>query len=119
MKNFDTPMGAAGGAAGGGGAAPTKNGQLEVALSVQAVSGLVKVDPSQMPFTTTPDGLFLLAFNDNKVGISDDQMAFFKATLKGFLPEIGEKIDGIAEDASQIIGDVAEIVWLAEEAHSQ
>ena len=32
------------------------------------------------------------------------------------LPEIGATIDGIAEDASQIIGDVARIVWLAEEA---
>jgi hypothetical protein len=113
MKNFDTPMGAAGGAPAGGGAAPVKNGELEVALSVARVSALVKVDPSQTPFRTTPPGLFGLAFNDNQVGISDDQMAFFKARLEELLPEIGDTIDGIPQDASQIIADVARIVWLA------
>jgi hypothetical protein len=98
-----------------GGGKP-EDGQLQVALAVARVSSLVTVDPSQTPFRTTPDGLFLLAFNDNKVGISDDQMAFFKARLKEFLPEIGATIDGIPEDAAQIVGDVARIVWLAKEA---
>lgn len=98
-----------------GGGKP-EHGQLQVALAVSLVSSLVQVDVSQTPFRTTPAGLFLLAFNDNSVGISDEQMAFFKARLKELLPEIGVTIDGIAEDASQIVGDVARVVWLAEEA---
>jgi hypothetical protein len=116
MKRFDVLMGTAGNAGGGAGAAaaPGRDGQLEVALSVARVSALVQVDASQTPFRTTPNGLFLRAFNDNQVGISDEQMAFFKARLKEFLPEIGATVDGIAEDASQIIGDVARIVRLAE-----
>ena len=103
---------AAGGAAAGGVPGP-KSGQLEVALSVARASSIVSVDSSQAPFQTTPPGLFLLAFNVAKVGISDEQMAFFKARLKQFLPETGATIDCIPEDASQIIGDVARIVWLA------
>jgi hypothetical protein len=116
MRNFDTPMNAAGGAPAGGGAAPVTDGRLEVALSVARVSRLVQVDASQTPTQLTPPDLFLLAFNDNTVGISDEQMKVFKNTLKGFLPKIGAKIDGIAEDASQIVGDVADIVWLALQA---
>ena len=115
MRNFDTPMGAAGAAAAGGGAGP-KDGRLEVALSVARVSRLVQVDASQAPPQLTPPDLFLLAFNDNTIGVSDEQMSFFKAALKGFLPEIGATIDGIAEDASQKISAVARIVWLAEQA---
>ena len=90
--------------------------RLQLALSVARVSALVQVDASKTPFQTVPDGLFLRAFNDNRVGISDEQMAFFKARLKDFLPEVGSTIDGIAEDSSQFIGDVARLVWLAEEA---
>jgi hypothetical protein len=97
-----------------GGGKP-EDGLLQVALAVAQVSCLVTVDPSQRPFRTTPADLFLLAFNDSKVGISDEQMAFFKARLKQFLPEIGATIDGIPEDASQIVGHVARIVWLAKE----
>jgi hypothetical protein len=95
-----------------GGGKP-EDGQLQVALAVAKVSRLVTVDASQPPFRTTPPDLFVLAFNDDKVGIGDEEMAFFKARLKQFLPEIGATIDGIPEDASQIIGDVARIVWLA------
>jgi|SRR5580658_4556926 hypothetical protein len=115
MRNFDTPMIGAGGAAAGGGAGP-KDGRLEIALSAARVSRLVQVDASQTPPQLTPPDLFLLAFNDARVGISDDQMVFFKVALKGFLPEIGTTIDGIAEDASQTISAVARIVWLAEQA---
>jgi hypothetical protein len=115
MRNFDTPMSAPGVADAGGGSGP-KDGQLQVALSVARVSALVTVDATQTPFTTTPADLFLLAFNDNKVGISDEQMAFFKARLKQLLPEIGATIDRIPEDASQIIGDVGQIVLLAEQS---
>jgi hypothetical protein len=102
----------AAGVAAGGGAAP-KNGELEVALAAQKVSGKITIDPSQTPFGTTPPGLFGLAFNDDKVGISGDQMEFFKARLKELLPEIADTIDTIPADPSQIIGDVARIVWLA------
>lgn len=117
MKNFDTLRNAAGEAGGGGaGVAPARDGQLQVALAVARVSALVTVDVSQTPFRTVPVGLFLRAFNDPQVGMADEQMVFFKARLKEFLPEIGPAIDGIAEDASQIIGDVARIVWLAEQA---
>lgn len=112
MRNFATPMNAAGGASAGGSAAP-KNGELEVAPAVQKASGMVTIDPSQTPFGTTPPGLFRLAFNDDKVGISGDQMVFFKSRLKELLPGIGDTIDGIPADPSQIIGDVARIVWLA------
>jgi hypothetical protein len=117
MKQFDTPMNSNFGEGGGGASpAPAKDGQLQVALAVERVSALVKVDPKQVPFQTVPDGLFLLTFNDEKVGISDDQMVLFKARLKELLPEIGDTIDGIAEDASQKIGAVGHIVMLAEEA---
>jgi hypothetical protein len=112
MRNFDTPMSATGGASAGGGASP-KTGELEVALAVQKTSAMVTLDLSQTPFGTTPPGLFGLAFNDNSVGISADQMEFFKARLKELLPEIADTIDGIPAEPSQIIGDVARIVWLA------
>jgi hypothetical protein len=116
MKQFDTPMNSIPGGGGGASAAPARDGQLQVALAVKRVSQLVQVDPTQTPFATVPDGLFLLTFDDPKVGISDQQMAFFKTALKGMLPEIGATIDAIAEDASQIIGGVGRIVMLAEAA---
>jgi hypothetical protein len=114
MKNHDRPMNIAGTAAGGGGSAPARTGQLEVALAVARVSALVTVDPSQTPFKTVPAGLFLRTFGDAKIGITDEQMIFFKARLKALLPEIGATVDGIAEDATQTIGAVAQIVALAE-----
>ena len=117
MKNFDTLRNVAGEAGGGGaGVAPARDGQLQVALAVERVSALVTVDATKTPFDTVPDLLFLRPFNDPKVGISDEQMAFFKARLKEFLPEIAATIDGIAEDATQKISAVARIVWLAEQA---
>ncbi len=97
---------------------PPKDGRLEVALSVAKVSALVTVDPLKSSHTI-PQGLFLCAFNDKKVGITDEQMAFFKSRLKGFLPEIAPTIDAIHEDSSQIIEDVARIVWLAEQGLSR
>lgn len=116
MRQFGVLMNAGVAAGGGAGQALRKDGQLEVALSVKRVSSLVEVDASQTPFSTTPPGLFLLAFNDQRVGISDEQIAFFKTRLKELLPEIGATVDGIAEDAPQQIGSVAHIVLLAEEA---
>jgi len=116
MKQFDTPMNSIPGGGGGASAAPARDGQLQVALAVAGVSKLVTVDPTQKPFGTDPDGLFLLTFNDPKVGISDLQMPFFKSILKVLLPEIADDIDKIAEKASQKIDDVANIVLVAEEA---
>ena len=93
-----------------------KDGILEVALSVAAVSAFVRVDLAQMPVATDPPDLFNRSFNDEMVGFSDEHMAFFKARLKGFLPEIGATIDEIPNDASLVVGDVHRAVWLALQA---
>ena len=88
------------------------DGSLEVCEAIAAVSGLVTIVSAE-PLKVNPLRLFLLPFNDEKVGISDDQMRVFKARLKALLPSIPSAIDGIAEDSSQIVGDVHQIVLLA------
>src|ERR1700721_1097354 len=77
-----------------------KDGRLEVALAIAATTALVTVDASTTPFTTNPDDLFDRTFDDPKVGISDDQMAVFKANLTVLLPEITDDIAQIPENAA-------------------
>jgi len=88
----------------------SQDGRLEVALAIASISSLVTVDASKDPFTTDPDDLFDRTFNDNGVGISDDQMASFRANLKRLLPEISDDIDQIPENAALSIEKVAEFV---------
>jgi hypothetical protein len=93
--------------------AHTPDGALEVALSIAAVTDLVRVDATTTPFSTTPDDLFDLTFNDNKVGIDDSQMNIFKANLAVQLPEIKTDINNIPENSQEKIGDVAEFIRLS------
>jgi hypothetical protein len=86
------------------------DGRIQVALSIAAVSSLVTVDATANPFTTTPDDLFDLSFNDNTVGMNDDQMSPFKAGLTVMLPQIKEDISQIPENSSLVIEKVAEFV---------
>ncbi len=90
-----------------------KDGRLEVALAIAATTALVTVDASTTPFTTSPDDLFDRTFNDTKVGISDDQMAIFKANLTVLLPEITDDISQIPENSALPIEKVAEFVRLS------
>jgi hypothetical protein len=90
-----------------------KDGRLEVALAIAATTALVTVDASTTPFSTNPDDLFDRTFDDSKVGISDDQMAVFKANLTVLLPEITDDIAQIPENAALPIEKVAEFVRLS------
>jgi len=90
-----------------------------VAQAIALTNDRVKVDWILDPFTTEPADLFDLRFNDERVGITDEDMVVFKNHLKQLLPltedpvdieRIKESIDRIKEDSSLLIGDVAELV---------
>jgi hypothetical protein len=93
--------------------AHTPDGAFEVALAIAALTDLVKVDATTTPFSTDPDDLFDLTFDDKTVGIDDTQMNVFKANLARQLPEIKSDISNIPENAKEKIGDVAEFVRLS------
>jgi hypothetical protein len=86
------------------------DGRLEVALGIASVTALVTVDARQQPFTTVPDDLFDRTFNDPQVGISDEQMAAFKAALARLLPQIADDIAQIPENSALSIEEVATLV---------
>ena len=86
------------------------DGRLELALAIASVTSLVTVDATQDPFATVPDDLFDLTFNDAQVGMSDDQMAAFKANLSRLLRQIADDIAQIQESAQVSIETVAEFV---------
>lgn len=92
-----------------------KTGRREVAEAIAAVSGLVTVTLVGSSFTSIPDNLFDLTFNDPQVGIDDDRMSDFKESLKTLLVNdgISETIDEIPENANILIRDVARIIRLA------
>jgi hypothetical protein len=90
-----------------------KDGRLEVATAIADTTDLVTVDPTTDPFTGEPDDLFDLRFNDPKVGIDDNQMRLFKASLEELLPEILQDIERIPNNSNLRIEDVAEFVMLA------
>ena len=89
-----------------------EDGRLQVALAIAATTNLVTVNATETPFTTTPDDLFDLMFNDSTVGISDEQMPVFKANLTVLLPTIAIDISQIPENAGLPIEKVAELVRL-------
>src|SRR6266567_8562370 len=89
------------------------DGRLQVALAIAATTNLVTVDTTTTPFETDPNDLFDRTFNDQKVGLSDDQMAVFKANLTVLLPSIASDIDQIPENAALPIEKVARFVKLA------
>jgi hypothetical protein len=88
----------------------TTDGALQVALAIASVTTLVTVDSTQDPFVVDPEDLGTLTFGDPKVGLSDEQVAILKANLKVLLPQISKDIEKIPENASLVIGDVAEFV---------
>lgn len=90
-----------------------KDGRLEVATAIADTTSLVTVDPTTEPFTTDPEDLFDLTFNDDRVGIDDNQMRLFKASLEELLPEISREIERIDNNSNLLIEDVAEFVMLA------
>ena len=92
---------------------PIKDGRLEVATAIADTTDLVTVDPTTDPFTTDPEDLFDRRFNDDQVGIDDNQMRIFKATLDELLPEISREIERIPNNSNVLIEDVAEFVMLA------
>lgn len=85
--------------------------ELRVALAIASVTDLVKVTVE--PPSVEPPDLFALTFNDHRVGVSNEQMSFFKANLKLALPEAATEIDGIKEDARLNIGEVTDFVRAA------
>ena len=95
-----------------------KDGRLELALAIAATTNLVTVDATATPFATTPDDLFDRTFDDNSVGISDNQMPVLKANLSVLLPEIASDISQIPDNAALPIEKVPELVRLSLLAHS-
>jgi hypothetical protein len=89
------------------------DGSTQVVIAIASVTSLVTIDLTQHPPRITPPNLGTLAFNDNAVGISDDQMPMFKASLKVLLPTIASDIDQIPNIAAQVIGKVGEFVQLS------
>jgi hypothetical protein len=88
----------------------TTDGSLQIVLAIASISSLVTVDTTTTPFTFKPTNLPSLTFNNPAVGISDGQMAIFKANLKLLLPQIGSDIDQIPENAALTISKVAAFV---------
>jgi hypothetical protein len=89
------------------------DGSLQVILAIASVSSLVTVNTSTSPATLTPSNLGQLTFNDVNVGLSNTQMAIFKANLTTLLPRIATDIAKIPENAALNIVDVAKFVRLA------
>ena len=89
------------------------DGSLQVILAIASVTSLVTVDTSTTPPTLQPPDLGQRTFNDVKVGMSNTQMAIFKANLTTLLPEIAVDIARIPENAALKIADVAKFVRLA------
>ena len=94
-------------------AAVSTDGRLEVALAIAGTTQLVSVNPTAHPFTTKPSKLFDLQFDDDAVGIDDEQMEVFKANLSLLLPEIKDDIAQIEDKASVVIDKVAAFIELA------
>jgi hypothetical protein len=90
-----------------------RDGRLEVAIAIARTTDLVTVDTTGGTITVDPDDLFTRTFNDNKVGIDDQQMRIFKAELQRLLPEIRSDISRIRENSNEVIEDVAEFIRLA------
>ena len=95
-----------------------KDGRLEVVTAIADTTDLVTIDPTTDPPTVEPDDLFDLTFNDDRVGIDDDQMRLFKASLEELLPEITSDIERIPNNANVVIDNVAEFVRLSLRAKS-
>lgn len=89
------------------------DGSLQVILAIASCSGLVTVDLTQSPPVVTPPNLGALTFNHPSVGLSNTQMAIFKANLAVLLPEIDDDIAQIPENAGLKIAAVANFVRLA------
>jgi hypothetical protein len=89
------------------------DGSLQVVLAIASVTTLVTVDSTQNPPVISPEDLGMLTFNDPAVGMTDEQVAIFKANLAIMLPEIAVDIRRIPDNANQNIGDVAQFVQLA------
>jgi hypothetical protein len=98
----------------------TPDGRLEVAQAIASTTKKVSVDPTTVPFTTRPDNLFDLTFNDDNVGIDDeDLMKVFKAFLKKGLPSIAQLIeDKIPANPNLEIELVAQFVFAAKGTQS-
>jgi hypothetical protein len=89
------------------------DGSLQVILAVASVTTLVTVDTRKVPPRIDPPNLGQLTFNDANVGLSNTQMAIFKANLSTLLPEIAADVAKIPENAGLKISAVADFVRLA------
>jgi hypothetical protein len=94
--------------------ATAQDGRLEVATALAMTSSLVTVDASTEPFSTTPENLFTLTFDDNQVGINTgDLVRTFLANLKSLLPQIATNLDQVPENPAMQISLVVRFVRLA------
>jgi hypothetical protein len=89
------------------------DGSLQVIMAIASVTTLVTVDATTRPPTVSPPNLGGLTFNDRRVGLSNTQMALFKASLTELLQEIAAQIAKIPENAGLKIAEVANFVRLA------
>lgn len=95
-----------------------KDGRLEVVTAIADTTDLVTLDLSTDPPTVEPNNLLNLKFNDDRVGIDNNQMRLFKASLEELLPEITSDIERIPNNANVVIDNVAEFVRLSLRAKS-
>jgi hypothetical protein len=93
--------------------AQVTDGAIQIVMAIASVTTLVTVDLTQDPPVFDPEDLGSLTFNDPRVGMSDEQMAMFKANLKFLLPQIVDEIDQIPDNANLTIADVARFVQLS------
>ena len=89
------------------------DGSLQVVMAIASVTTLVTVDTTEIPPAITPPNLGALTFNDPQVGMSNAQVAIFKANLKLLLPQISADIDLIPDNANLQIAQVAKLVRLS------
>ena len=89
------------------------DGAIQVVMAIASVTSLVTVDTTQDPPAFDPDDLGTLTFGDPRVGLTNEQVAIFKANLKILLPTITDDIDEIPDNADLNIGDVAKFIQLS------
>lgn len=89
------------------------DGSLQVIMAIASCTSLVTVDLTRNPPRVTPPNLGSLRFNDPLVGLSNTQMAVFKANLAILLPLIAEDVAKIPENAGLKISSVANFVRVA------
>ena len=93
--------------------ASQRQGALQVALAIAAVTGKVRVDATAEPFAIKPANLLDRSFDDPAVALDRSGMAAFKGNLSALLPGITSDVRALPENPALRISDVAKYVALS------